>query len=71
MKLAKFLHVHLVSGGWYLDCSRGFVPKVEEILYNNIVSFAAEVIELEKKLKEDNLVLPSNKKEVVSVKDKG
>jgi hypothetical protein len=38
MQLAKFPHVHLEAGGWYLDCSRGFVPDVEESLYNSLVT---------------------------------
>jgi hypothetical protein len=40
MQLAKFPRVHLVAGGWYLDCSRGFVPDVEKYLYNNLVTSA-------------------------------
>jgi hypothetical protein len=40
MQVANFPHVHLVAGGWYLDFSRGFVPKVEESLYNTLLSSA-------------------------------
>ena len=32
MQLAKFSRMHLVAGGWYLDCYRGFVPNVENPL---------------------------------------
>ena len=73
MQLAKFSLVHLVAGGWYLDCSRGFVPDVEEAFYNSLVSSAPKLIELEKIPEEDHLALPSNEKNVghVKVKDKG
>ena len=54
MQLANFSHVHFVAGGWYLDCSRGFVPDVEESFYNNLVTSTPEVIELEEEPKEEN-----------------
>ena len=46
MQLAKFPHVHLVAGGWYLDCSHRVVSDVEEFLYSNLVTSAPEVVEL-------------------------
>ena len=58
-------------GGWYLDCSRGFVPDAETKLYNNLVSSALEVIEVEDEPEEDNPTPPSNEKNVASVKGKG
>ena len=71
MQLAKFSFVHLVAGSWYLDYSCGFVPKLEEALYNNIVSSAPEVNKLKEEPEENNLALPSNEKEVAPVKGKG
>ena len=72
MQLAKFSRMHLVAGGWYLDCSCRFVPDVEEPLYNNLVSSAPEVIELEEEPeKYENLAPPTNDKEVGPVKAKG
>jgi hypothetical protein len=53
MQIAKFPYVHLEAGGWYLDCSRGFVPDEEESLYTSLVSSAPEVIELEEEPEED------------------
>jgi len=70
-QVANFPHVHLVAGGWYLDCSRGFVPKVEIFFYNTFVSSAPHVIELEGKPEEDNSAPPSKKKDIVPVKGKG
>jgi hypothetical protein len=69
MQVAKFLHVHLVAGGWYLDCSCRFVPKVEESLQNTLASSAPEVIELKKEL-EENPAPPSNEKDVAPMKGK-
>ena len=72
MQLVKFPRVHLVVGGWYLDCYRGFVPDVEEPLYNNLVSSAPEDFELEDEPGEDeNLAPPTNDKDVAPVKAKG
>ena len=72
MQLVKFPCVHLVAGGWYLDYSCGFVPDVEEPLYNCLASSIPEVFELEEELKEDeNPAPPSNDKDVASVKAKG
>ena len=65
MPLAKFPRVHLVASGWYLDCSRGFVPNVEKPLYNNIVCFAPKIIELEEESEEDRNPAPlTNENEV-------
>jgi hypothetical protein len=54
-----------------LDCSRGFVPEVEVELYNTLVSSAPEVIELKAEREKHNPALPSNEKEVASIKIKG
>jgi len=72
MQLAKFPRAHLVAGGWYLDCSRGFVPEAEEALYSSLVASAPEVIELEEEPEEDaSPAPPTTVKEVVSAKGKG
>ena len=39
--------------------------------YNNLVSSAPEVNEFEEELEKNNLVFPSNKKEVAMLRDKG
>ena len=52
MQVQKFPHAHLVADGWYLDCSRGFVPDVERGLYNILVGSAPEVIEFEEEPEE-------------------
>jgi hypothetical protein len=70
MQVVKFPHVHLVAGGWYLDCSRGFVPVVEESLYNTLVSSAPEVIELEEEPDADIPAPPSIDKDVAPAKGK-
>ena len=64
MQLVKFPRVHLVAGGWYLDCSRGFIPKVEEPLYSGLVCFALKVIEQEEEPEGDEnpFLLPLWKK---------
>ena len=33
-----FSFSHLVAGGWYLDCSDGFVTVNEQSLYNVIIN---------------------------------
>ena len=72
MQLAKFPRVHLVAGGWYFDCSHGFVLDVEKPLYNSLASSAPEVIELVEEPEEDkNSAPPTNYKEVALVKGKG
>jgi hypothetical protein len=72
MQLAKFPRAHLVAGGWYLECSRGFIPEAEEPLFNNLVSSAPEVIELEEEPEEDESPAPPTIiKEVGSGKGKG
>jgi hypothetical protein len=63
--------VHLEVGGWYLDCTREFVPDEEESLYINLVSSAHEVIELEEEPEEDMHAPRSIDKDVAPVKDKG
>ena len=56
-----FVCTHKIStrafGGWYVDGSCGFVPDIEE-LYNNLVCFAPEVIELEEDPEEDETLAP-------------
>ena len=72
MQITKFPHAHLVEGGWYLDCSRGFVPESEESLYSRLVSSAPEVIELEEEPQEHEIPPPPTiVKEVGSSKGKG
>jgi hypothetical protein len=72
MQITKFPQPHLVAGGWYLDCSRGFVPELEESLYSNLVSSAPEVIELEEEPEEIDIPAPhAIVKEVGSAKGKG
>ena len=72
MQLTEFPCVHLVVGGWYLDCSRGFDHDTEEPLYNNLTCFAPKVIELEEEQEEDeNPTPPTNDKEVALVKGNG
>ena len=71
MQLAKFSRVHLVAGGWYLDCSREFGPDIEEPFYNNLVCSTPEVIELEEEPEEDeNPAPPTNEKMVAPMKGK-
>jgi hypothetical protein len=59
--------MHLVADGWYLDCSPGFVPEVEESFYNTRVSSTPEVIELEEEPEENNVAPSSIEKDVASV----
>ena len=54
-----------------MDCSRGFVPVVEESLYNTLVSFAPEAIELEEEPDADIPAPPSTDKDVAPAKGKG
>ena len=44
LQVAKFSEAHLQAGGWYLDCSFGFVPAEEKPLFSSIVSSAPEDI---------------------------
>ena len=60
LQIPKFPHMHLVAGGWYLDCSCGFVPEVEAMLYNTLVSSTPEVTELEEEPQKDNPAPQSN-----------
>ena len=72
MQLEKFSCLHLMAGGWYLDCSHGFVLDVEEPFYNSLASFALEVIKLEEEPEEyENPAPPTNHKEIAPVKAKG
>ena len=38
----KFLESHLQAAGWYLDCSAGFVPGEENLLFASLVSSVPE-----------------------------
>ena len=38
-------YFHLEAKGWYLDCSKGFFPKVKEPLFNNLVDKAPHRIQ--------------------------
>ena len=38
VQVAKFPESHLKAGGWYLDCSGGFVPAEEKTLYSSLGS---------------------------------
>jgi hypothetical protein len=38
----KFSELHLQAAGWYLDCSAGFVPGEEKVLFASLVSSAPE-----------------------------
>ena len=71
MQIAKFLHLHLVAGCWYLDCSRGFVPEAEMDLYNTLVSSTLEVIILKEEPEEDTPAPLSIEKDVAPLKGKG
>jgi hypothetical protein len=71
MQVAKFPHVHLEAGGWYLDCSRGFVPDEEESLYTSLVTSAPEVLELEEEPEEEMAIPQSIEKDLAPVKGKG
>src|ERR1700737_1560886 len=72
MQIFKFPRAHLVAGGWYLDCSRGFVTEEEEPLYNSLISTTPEVIEVEEEPDEDeNPPPPAIDKDVAPVKAKG
>ena len=71
LQITKFPHPHLLAGGWYLDCSRGFVPEAEESLYGSLVSSGTEVLELEEEPEEDHNPPPAIVKEIGSAKGKG
>ena len=44
LQVAKFSESHLQAGGWYLDCSFGYVPPEEKPLFSSLVSSAPEEI---------------------------
>jgi hypothetical protein len=71
MQVAKFPLSHLKACGWYLDCSRAFVPDEEESLYGSLVNSGPDVIELDEGPDEPTLAPPSVEKDVAPVKDKG
>ena len=54
-----------MAGGWYLECSRGYVPKEEEDLYNSLVRSAPDVCDVVEEPDEDVDVEPP-----VKVKEK-
>lgn len=63
---------HLVASGWYLYYSFGFVPHVNEPIYNSLVCYAPRVIELEEELEKYKIPVPStNEKEVTPMMGKG
>ena len=43
VQVAKFPQSHLQGGGWYLDCSGGFVPVEEKPLYSSLSSSDLEL----------------------------
>jgi len=43
VQVSKFSESHLQAGGWYLDCSGGFVPEEEKPLFSSLVSSAPEI----------------------------
>ena len=71
MHVTKFPPLHLEAGGWYLDCSRGFVPDEEESLYSSLVSSGPKVVELEEEPEKENPAPPSVEKDIAPVKGKG
>jgi hypothetical protein len=71
MQVVKFPPSHLKECGWYLDCSRAYVPDEEEALYNNLVNSGPDVIELDEELEEPTPAPPSVEKVVAPVKGKG
>jgi hypothetical protein len=71
MQVVKFPPSHLKECGWYLDCSRAYVPDEEEAFYNNLVNSSPDVIELDEEPEEPTPAPPSVEKDVASVKGKG
>ena len=71
MQVAKYPPSHLEACGWYLDCSRAFVPDVEEALYGSLVNSGPDVIELDEEPDEPTPAPPSVEKDVAPVKGKG
>ena len=71
MQVAKYPTSHLEACGWYLDCSRAFVPDEEEAHYGNLVNSGPDVIELDEDPDEPTLAPPSVEKDVAPVKGKG
>jgi hypothetical protein len=71
MQVAKFPPSHLKECGWYLDCSRAFVPDEEEAFYANLVNSGPDVIELDEEPDEPTPAPPSVENDVAPVKGKG
>ena len=47
-RVTKYPSSHLMTAGWYLDCSSGFVPTLEEALHQTLIQTALiEMIDLE------------------------
>jgi hypothetical protein len=71
IQVAKFPPSYLKECGWYLDCSRAFVPVEEETLYGSLVNFGPDVIELDEELEEPTPALASVEKDVTPVNGRG
>ena len=71
MQVVKFPPSHLKECGWYLDCSRAYVPDEEEALYNSLVNSGLDVIELDEEPEEPTPAPPSVEKNVAPVKGRG
>ena len=71
MQIVKFPVAHLLAGGWFLECSRGYVPKEEDDLYNKLVRSAPDVCDVVEELDEDvDVDPPATEKVVPPVKGK-
>ena len=65
MQIVKFHVAHLLAGGWYLECSCGYMPKEEEDLYNSLVRSAPDVCDIVEELDKDVDVEPPPTESVV------
>ena len=71
MQIVKFLVVHLLAGGWYLECLCRYVPKEEEDLYNSLVCSKPDVCNIMEELDKDvDVEPPAIEKVVPPVKGK-
>ena len=53
LQVSKFLFFHLEARDWYLDCSKGFVPKEDKPLFKKFADTASmEPEPMEKEPKE-------------------
>ena len=70
--MAKFPFFHFEVGGWYLDYSKGFVPKAEEVLFSSLVDMAlVEPVPLEEPKEVQPQPEPPKDKVAKLVKGKG